>query len=105
MSVYDEQADALASRGQQALERATTVFDAATSPTGRPGREWAEWEIRGGLIESGTRMIVADRLRADARLDAIGWVEAARAYGLPAAEIARLAGVSRQTIQVMKLGG
>ena len=101
MSVYGEQAEAFAARELQVLERDTTVFDAASSPRGRADRGWAEWEIRGGLIEAGTRMIVADGLRADARLDATDWVSIARSFGLPAAEIARLVGVSRQTVQMM----
>lgn len=81
--------------------RDTSVFDTGTSPVSK--RVSAD-DCRAGLAEASVRRQVAEALRADAMLDLTDWIRAAHAHGIAIAEIARLAGVTRQTVYTL-LGG
>ena len=73
------------------------VFDAATSPRGRR-RAPRPGEVGQGLEEAGTRLALARRLAAHAALDLADWAREAAGEGMSVSEIARRAGVSRQTV-------
>lgn len=75
----------------------TAAFDAGTSPRGRR-RDARRREIEHGLDEAGTRLALARRLAAHAALDLADWAGEAEREGVSVAEIARRAGVTRQTV-------
>lgn len=53
---------------------------------------------RAGLIAAGAKRAQAETLRAQAMAELAIWVRAGKEQGLPIAEIARLAGLTRQTV-------
>lgn len=54
--------------------------------------------IEDGLALAGAQRLLAERLRADAIADLDAWIEAAIDAGMPIAQIARHASISRETI-------
>lgn len=55
-------------------------------------------EIADGLELAGARRQLAEELRAEAMTEVDEWIEVAIDAGMPIAQIARLAGISRETI-------
>lgn len=58
-------------------------------------------DARTGLREAGVRRAAAKRDRAEAMRDIADWAQRGLAAGLPVAEMARLAGVTRQTVYTL----
>lgn len=77
--------------------RDVSVFGVGSSPEGAPGPDHPE-SIETGLIEAGTRLALAGRLRADAMTDLAAWMRVARAEGMLITRIAKLGGVTRPTV-------
>lgn len=86
----------LRAREEVIAARDVDVFDTGTSPAGK--KSLTPEHCRDGLAEAGTRRALAERLRAEAMLDLSDWIRAAVDAGLDKSEIARLAGVTRQTV-------
>ena len=89
--------DLLRAREEAVATRDVDVFATGTSAVHKraaltPGH------CREGLTEAGTRRALAERLRAEAMLDLSGWIKAAAGVGMDKSEVARLAGVTRQTV-------
>jgi hypothetical protein len=99
-----ERAESLLAEIEQAVEvRDTGLFGVGSSPEGRSGPLHPE-AIETGLIEAGGRRALAERLRADAMVDLVAWMAVARKRKMPIAQIARLAGVTRQTVYDLTRG-
>lgn len=75
--------------------RDVSIFDVGSSPV---AKHVSPDSCRDGLREAGARRQLAERLRNDAMLDLADWITVARTHGLEVTEIARLAGVTRQTV-------
>lgn len=87
----------MSAREQALATLDTAVFDAGTSPRGRR-RDALLREIEHGLDEAGTRLALARRLAAGAAADLADWAAEAEREGVSVVEIARRAGVTRQTV-------
>lgn len=75
----------------------------AADPTGRPkeGAPVHPESVIGALDGIRQRREAADRIRVDAMSDLAAWLDAARYTGLSVTDIARLSGVSRQTVYAL----
>lgn len=65
---------------------------------GSAGASERSEDVRVGLAEAGRRRADAERARAEAMADLTRWLRRGRGAGLPVTELARLAGVTRQTV-------
>lgn len=82
MSIYDE-----------IVEAACRV-----DPTAAPGKLNHPDDCRAALERICERRAAGERIRAEAMADLAVWIPAALAAGLTVSEVARLAGVTRQTV-------
>lgn len=94
----EQSIDDLTAELRHAVEaRDTGLFDVGSSPEHK-ARPLHPDSIRTGLLESGARRQLAQRLEADATVDLTAWVRAAHEAGWEIKQIAEHAGVTRATI-------
>lgn len=79
-------------------DRDTSIFDAGSWPA---SKHVTADDCRDGLREACARRTLAEALRADAMADIATWAAAGQHAGLAIAEIARLGGVTRQTVYTL----
>lgn len=93
--------DLLSERELVMAARDVDVFGVGTSPVRK--RVLTVDDAERGLVETGTRIMLARALLADAMLDAGDWTRAADEIGVDRKRIAMLLGLSRPTIYEMLL--